>query len=835
MKNLPLLFFLFIFVTNPAYPQDTIYVPGDYSTIQAGIDAASVGNIVLVAEDTYYENINFKGKAITVASYFIRDEDTSHISNTIIDGSQPAHPDTGAVVNFVNQEDTTSVLCGFTITGGTGTHHHIYNNRLGGGIVFLEAGGRVSNNIIEYNTLIDDGTATGGGIFVGSLITPPLYNCIIEDNIIRYNSVDGGLNSSAGGISTQLYGNVWIMDNQITNNVVYEGGMGYNTVGGGLLLYNWDSTSNYWVLDNIITNNMVEPLTDGYGGGIIAFNCDAMLTNNIIVNNSAPEGGGISCVENSNLTITDATIENNTATDGNGGGLYAINSNIQIDSCIFNSNEALGGRGGGIFMEDCDLQVDNCEFMYNEAFGSGGMIKAINCEVQIDNSLFVGNVSVTGGGGGINAQDSYLQVDNSVFEQNESSTSNGGGINIYLSNLQVDNCIFEENESTVAGGAIYFSADTIYSGVRFQAELKNSQFINNTSLGSSAGVRIYNRGDDSLAINVVIDKCDFIGNSADYSAGLFISGSSFNLSNSIFKGNSTVRFNGGLGVNFSVGNVWNCLFASNVASSGGGDFGSGGVGVWRWTNVDFMNCTFADNSASYGAGLSVGPGSIATTTNCIFWGNSTDQIALDTLDGQGGTLTVNYCDIQDGVNSVNVIDPLLSTLNWGIENKDENPLFLDSGNGDYNLQVTSPCIQTAIDTIEIAGVIHHCPSDDIEGYPRPSPTGTRPDMGAYEYQLLVGVEETLSLLVPTEYSLAQNYPNPFNPVTTIKYGILERSFVELKIFDILGREVAVLVNEEQDIAFYEIQFNAAELPSGIYFYSLQTGSFVVTKKMMLIK
>jgi hypothetical protein len=89
-----------------------------------------------VAEDTYYEKINFKGKAITVASEFIMDKDTSHISKTIINGSQSVKPDSGSVVYFISGEDTTSILRGFTVTGGTGTNVRVagYDTRAGGGI-----------------------------------------------------------------------------------------------------------------------------------------------------------------------------------------------------------------------------------------------------------------------------------------------------------------------------------------------------------------------------------------------------------------------------------------------------------------------------------------------------------------------------------------------------------------------------------------------------------------------------------------------------------------------------------------------------------------------------
>jgi len=95
---------------------------------------------------------------------------------------------------------------------------------------------------------------------------------------------------------------------------------------------------------------------------------------------------------------------------------------------------------------------------------------------------------------------------------------------------------------------------------------------------------------------------------------------------------------------------------------------------------------------------------------------------------------------------------------------------------------------------------------------------------------------------PTSFSLEQNYPNPFNPSTTIKYTIpnvtlsgVEGSRVRLKVYDVLGNEIVTLVNEEKPIGTYELNWNAANLPSGVYFYRLQAGSFVETKKMILLK
>ena len=88
---------------------------------------------------------------------------------------------------------------------------------------------------------------------------------------------------------------------------------------------------------------------------------------------------------------------------------------------------------------------------------------------------------------------------------------------------------------------------------------------------------------------------------------------------------------------------------------------------------------------------------------------------------------------------------------------------------------------------------------------------------------------------PTKFSLGQNYPNPFNPKTTISFSVPKRSFVSLKIYDLLGREVVTLVSEEFAAGNYSKQWNAANISSGIYFYCLQAGTFTETKKLVLLK
>ena len=97
------------------------------------------------------------------------------------------------------------------------------------------------------------------------------------------------------------------------------------------------------------------------------------------------------------------------------------------------------------------------------------------------------------------------------------------------------------------------------------------------------------------------------------------------------------------------------------------------------------------------------------------------------------------------------------------------------------------------------------------------------------------VEEEQTSEVPTEFLLSQNWPNPFNPSTKIKYSIPQSSQVQIKVFDVLGNEIETLVNEEKPAGTYEITWNAANLPSGVYFYQLKAESFIETKKMTLMK
>ena len=104
-----------------------------------------------------------------------------------------------------------------------------------------------------------------------------------------------------------------------------------------------------------------------------------------------------------------------------------------------------------------------------------------------------------------------------------------------------------------------------------------------------------------------------------------------------------------------------------------------------------------------------------------------------------------------------------------------------------------------------------------------------------DLDMVTGVETDNKNTTLNRFVLEQNYPNPFNPSTNIQYALGRQQFVVMKVYDVLGNEIATLVNEEKSAGTYEIKFDASVLTSGVYFYKLEAGNFIETKKMIFLR
>ena len=324
-----------------------IHVPADQPTIQAGINAAINGDTVLVSPGTYFENVSFIGKAITVKS-------SNGAKLTIIDGSQK-----GVVVTFSNAETNASILQGFTIQNGRGDE--------GAGITI-----QGSSPTITSNTITRNGGCNGIGIGVG------FGSPIIQKNVISFNTqstCSGGI--GGGGISIRGASSPRILGNTISNNSI-------GADGGGISLF---AAGTPLIQGNMIRNNT----SQGVGGGIVMFNqSDANIINNIITNNTASDGGGIYWLVPSGARgpfVVNNTMVTNNSLSTHGSEVFADGFDI---SAIVVNNTIVGKSGQTAFFCGNFNDVNPPVVQFNDIFNPSGTTYGGICT---DQTGLQGNIS----------------------------------------------------------------------------------------------------------------------------------------------------------------------------------------------------------------------------------------------------------------------------------------------------------------------------------------------------------------------------------------------------------------------------------------------------------
>lgn len=422
--------------------QTIINVPDDlHPTIQVGIDSAKDGNIVLVAENHYFEQVRFKGKKIILASHFYLDGNPAHIGNTIIDGDSIANTDSASVVYFTGTCDTNSVLCGFTIQHGKGTRTtDNFDYRQGGGIWITHCGAKIIHNRIIDNTLDDMETyggqsVAGGGI--GAFLGDSSFTVVIRDNLIDKNNCNSWyLNASGGGISISC--NALIENNIITNNMCYSYQVA-RSYGGGISCTHdnsWTYPAEMIIRGNNITNNLVQSQAKwANGAGIKAQSVKVIITENMISGNNVMVGPNISINDgfagimivkpDRDCLIARNTISENTSGQNAGGlGLFALSTDpapetVQIEDNFFIGNH--GGKGGGLSSIGNPVKLINNVFSGNCSTGDGGgiyvggrVVEGVHHHAVLVNNSFSGNTA-NGKGGAIYTYFAEPLIFNSVF------------------------------------------------------------------------------------------------------------------------------------------------------------------------------------------------------------------------------------------------------------------------------------------------------------------------------------------------------------------------------------------------------------------------------------
>jgi hypothetical protein len=340
------------FLANGEALADVRRVPSQHPTIQQAIDASVNGDTVLVAPGTYIENIDFKGKAITVAS-------EAGPQTTIIDGNQD-----GSVVKFVSGEGRSSILSGFTLQNGFG-----FGDHGGGGVQMNNSSPKIINNIITNN-----GACEGPGVFISS------GSPLIQSNLITGNTqqgCSGGL--GGGGIFIGNLSRAEIIDNTISFNFM-------GASGGGVKV----EAASPKILRNTITNNVA------LGGGGISTSgipSSVLIEGNAITHNSGSAGaggGGIEVAGFSAVEIINNLISNNTASSNHfGGGISVAGArSALIRGNVIRENEA--SSGGGIYLDGQEtgtrVLVQNL-IVKNHGWGAGGGISVNSTFTMVSNTI----------------------------------------------------------------------------------------------------------------------------------------------------------------------------------------------------------------------------------------------------------------------------------------------------------------------------------------------------------------------------------------------------------------------------------------------------------------
>jgi len=689
----------------------TIYVPSDVNSIQRAINASIGGDTIVVSKGTYYEAIDFNGRACTLTS--VDPNDWYVTAETIIDANDPNN----WVVTFDSNENADSVLRGFTITGGDL------------GIYCDSASPAISNCVVREN---GSGSNPGGGIYhcdSSSTVT----NCFFMENDANLGGGIYDVNSSPTVTSCVFSKNTASID------------------GGGI----YDLNSSPIVINCTFNGNSA----DDDGGGIYNYGASSnpILTNCIFWGNDANDANDE--IHNTNSADPNFRYCDIAGCGGSGGWdpNFGTNDggNIDSDPNFIDTNAPAGPDGMfGTYDDGLYLQlVQTISPCIDAGDGNTAPSADIAGRVRVD----ISDVDNTGTGDP-NYTDIGAYESPTIWFVDKYATGSDDGTSwtdAFADLQDALNAANDGDEIWVAEGtykptsgadrSISFQLRVgvaVYGGfagtetLRYQRNWTAYPTILSGDIGTTD-----DKDDNSYhvvegAVRAALDGFIVTGGNAEGSdpdddgAGMYINSCSVTVSNCFFSDNSASDAGGGMLIRSSSSVIVNCVFSDNEADCGGGIY-------IRESSGKIINCTFSANAATYGAGIRCYKGTIPTVTNCIFWGNDGEEI-----ENSCSAPIFSYCDIE-GSGGSSSWDTSFGIDNGG--NIDNDPCFLNVNNpagldgifGTWDdglrLDSNSPCIDAADGysalSADILGLAH-IDINDVNNTGTGSPDYV--DTGAYE-------------------------------------------------------------------------------------------------------
>jgi predicted outer membrane repeat protein len=706
-------------------PGRTIHVPDDQPTIQAGIDAAADGDTVLVQPGVYTENINFNGKNIVVGSLFLATSDTSSITQTVIDGNR-----IGSVVNISNEEDSTAVLVGFTITNG--------NAWLSGGGISCEGS---APRLLNLNITGNEAYYFGGGIYCQNA-HPRLESLRITDN--RSSHEGGGLfcmdsnprlkNVTISYNKTFYYGGglaCWGSNPPLENVSIFQN----STMdrGGGVSLFDShpvfhethrcnillnhavDAGNDLYASDTSLVSIVVDTLTvlnpdDAYAYPISLFDLDALHARVVQVAadlyvspTGSDENSGVTASEPlRTLTFALHKVMTDSLSPGTiriAKGRYSPTTG-EFYPLKMKSYLTLSGTSREGTILDGQGQED-------DLFSQNGVLRIDGTsETRIENMTITGGLSISSlssGGGGIFCSRSVPHLENLLIICNRGS--DGGGLYFTESRPYLTQVTVTGNYGHSGGGVFCTATHPVFKRVT----------VGDNSARTGGGISI-SSSDGGTLEDVTITK-----NQAEHSGGgLYCNNSDFDMKNCVINTNTAGWGGGGIYCRRSAPYFERVATTQNKAPHGGGMY-------CTEARPYLVNATFSMNEASYGGAIQCSDQSHPHLVNCILWNNTPEEVYFYEFSDKNA-ITLYYSDVQNGREGIAANNN--GMVYWMTGNIDGDPLFIAPHNGNFDLSIESPCIDIGVQDTALVYYIWSAPETLF--VPPVEYIGRAPNMGAFE-------------------------------------------------------------------------------------------------------